>query len=330
MFAVYYTSIHKAALDGSVRAVEYWLDKKAGKEKKVHTYDFDSKGICPIHYAAERGNNHVISYLVERKCLIDLIDIDGMTAFMYAARENKLDTISHCFLLGARPWAKTRSGRTAIHFAIQCDHVQAVKLIVDLLIELQFKIEQARVAEEEGKEAKPNEINDVSVLEEKTEKKKPPEPPKRGIGTGGGVGVKLKSTNVIMDDEKVDEISLAAPKVEEKKEKEKVKKNPFTKLDLDEVLETTPMSMLIVTSNDMLTPLHLAAEFGSINCCKYLIEQGVPHSPVDNGGETPLHKAGRKQNYTVYRMLQAAGANENQRNKLKETPKNLLHDITNY
>jgi len=330
MFAVYYTSIHKAALDGSVRAVEYWLDRKAGKEKKVHTYDFDAKGICAIHYAAERGNNHVISYLVERKCLIDLVDIDGMTAFMYAARENKLDTISHCFLLGARPWAKTRSGRTAVHFAIQCDHVEVVKLIVEQLKELQFKIEQAHVAEEDGKEVKTDEVKDVNVLGGDKQEKKAPEPKKRGIGTGGGVGVKLKSTNVIMDDEKLDEITLAPPKEEVIKEKEKVKKNPFTKLDIDEVLETTPMSLLVATSNDTLTPLHLAAEFASINCCKYLLEQGVPHSPLDSMGETPLHKAGRKQNFTVYRMLVAAGANEHQKNNLKETPKNLLYDATNY
>lgn len=61
---------------------------------------------------------------------------------------------------------------------------------------------------------------------------------------------------------------------------------------------------------------------------EFLISHGADVNAQDSGGETPLHKAARKNHCDAYRALVAGGALESIRNAFRETPANLMHDLT--
>ena len=95
MFGVLYTTIHKAAMDGSVAGVNFFITGNTGRGtlKKASVDDFDKNSICPIHYAAERGHDHVVNLLIEKGCDVDIESGDKMNAMMYAAKEGMCSTI---------------------------------------------------------------------------------------------------------------------------------------------------------------------------------------------------------------------------------------------
>jgi hypothetical protein len=74
----------------------------------------------------------------------------------------------------------------------------------------------------------------------------------------------------------------------------------------------------------------MAAMYDSLNCISFLIECDVDLNSVDNTWETALHKAARCKFCMSYRMLISAGARKDVKNKMKETPPQLMHDATSY
>ena len=130
LFATGYSSIHKAACDGSESGIVYFLDKKS--RPKVNVDDYDKFGICPIHYSAERGYDNCIKLLLKRKCNIDVPTTDGMTAFMYACKNNHLSTMRMLCENKADILAVNRAGMSCAHFAAQLDHIEVFTLLVEL------------------------------------------------------------------------------------------------------------------------------------------------------------------------------------------------------
>lgn len=130
LFAVMYSSIHKAASDNSVSGIKYFLSSR--QKPKVHVDDYDSQGNCPIHMAAEKGCNDAIKTLVENGCDVDVRSTYGNTAMMHACKENQLSTIKLLFELGSLLHHRNKAGQSAIHYAAQGDHVDALALLVEL------------------------------------------------------------------------------------------------------------------------------------------------------------------------------------------------------
>lgn len=112
LFAISHSSIHKAAADGSIDGLKFFLS--SSHRPKVRIDDFDKSGFCPLHCAAVKGANHSIRYLVEQGCNVDVRTTYGDTALMHACKENKLDTIALLYGLGADITAFNRAGTAII------------------------------------------------------------------------------------------------------------------------------------------------------------------------------------------------------------------------
>ena len=91
LFAVSYSTIHKAACDGSVSGIKYFMSLKS--KPRIKSDDLDKFGIRPIHYAAERGFNDAVETLLSFGCNVDARTSDDMTAMMFASKAGKLDTM---------------------------------------------------------------------------------------------------------------------------------------------------------------------------------------------------------------------------------------------
>ena len=133
LFSVQYTTIHKAALDNSLHGMKHFLSPSRGI--RHHVDDYDKNGSTPLHLAAERGNNEVISLIIGKGCEANIPTTYGNTALMYACKECRLDSIRLLVAAGADPFKHNKAGLTAIHFAAQSDAVQGLCLLVDLLRE---------------------------------------------------------------------------------------------------------------------------------------------------------------------------------------------------
>jgi ankyrin repeat protein len=92
----------------------------------------------------------------------------------------------------------------------------------------------------------------------------------------------------------------------------------------------TVQQVIDMASNNGTRPLHLAAEANCIQTVQYLLSQQCDVHAKDVNGDTPLHKAGRKQNFVVFRMLVAAGGNEHALNSQRESARKLLYDDVTY
>lgn len=138
LFAVLYSSIHKAAGDNSIAGLKHFLRPPVSRHDKnvqqVHVDDYDKNGMCALHIAAEKGAVDAIEYLiVVGNCNPDVVTSYGNTAMMYACKENQLGAIKMLFNLGAQLNIANRAGNTAFHMAAQGDHGDAAHLLVDMI-----------------------------------------------------------------------------------------------------------------------------------------------------------------------------------------------------
>lgn len=128
LFAVMYTTIHKAALDGSCQGILHFVNCRL-----AHVEDFDCKGMCAIHYAAERGHLAVVQLLLSLKCEVDLRSLDGSTPAMFAAKGNHSSVVRALHEHQADLMAVNRSGHSAAHFACFGDHASVLECLVELV-----------------------------------------------------------------------------------------------------------------------------------------------------------------------------------------------------
>ena len=288
LFAVMYSTIHKAAQDNSLEGMRFFL---AQKKPKVHIDEFDKSGSCPIHIAAERGHVDSVNFCVDKGCNFNITTTYGTTAMMLACKENHLRVIELLFGMGASLSAKNKAGNTAIHFATQGDHADAIRAIVELTLQRQEAEEAAAKA---AAAAELGEDDDVEKLPD--------------TFTDGEESVLDNGHSNILDG------------FGSKSLLEQSGNNP-----------ELGNSMLLNDVNlGKITPLMMAAQHNSIKVIELLIQLGVPLDRQDASGETALHKAGRRGCFPVYRALLGAGASETVRNKFNETPRDLKVDAIDY
>lgn len=297
IFAISHSSIHKAAADGSIDGLKFFLSSH--HKPKVRIDDFDKNGFCPMHTAAVKGAIHSITYLVEQGCSPDVRSTYGDTALMHACKENQLSTISLLYSLGAQIQLSNKAGNTttdigifilwcmiclyflfsigftAIHMAAQADNVEALNLLVELVFN------KHKAAREEAA-ALAAELDEGSIASES-----------------------ILSRN---DDDSMSMVSYIA--------------DPTLNAEVGEYLNQA--------SNNNTTPLHIACMNNSQRVVDFLLTHRVRLDLADSSGDTALHKAGRKQLTKIYMALRDGGASEVVKNKFGETPRDLYIDNPAY
>jgi ankyrin repeat protein len=354
IFATSYSSIHKAAADGNDAGIHYFLGLKT--KPRVHVDDYDKFGICAIHYAAEKGYNHIVDLLVSKGCPVDIPTTDGMTPFMYAAKNNRLETMESLVINHrADTIAVNRAGMTAAHFAAQLDHVDAFETLLKLNA-LAKERAMDEIAAAEMAAENPDEVAAEADKKARAQLKKSHETaPAKGEGGSGKAEHKkggAKASAHADDDASVGSHSsfsssmagLKAPVLEggaKAKEgkvaapggadgSEEIDANPADVLrrKYEALLRLPDTAIVDIPSRNGTRPVHIAATYSSLRCLQLLIRVGANFNSQDTAGENALHKAARRCNTDAYKLLLAAGGQENVKNTSRESALELLKDAS--
>jgi ankyrin repeat protein len=325
LFATGYSTIHKAACDGAESGIVFFLDKKS--KPRVNVDDYDKFGICPIHYSAERGYDSCVKLLLKRGCNIDVPTTDGMTAFMYACKNNRLSTMRMLCENKADLLAVNRAGMSCAHFAAQLDHLE----VFTLLVELNKAAKDAALADIADLEMAIENPDQAAADADKKARKEQHEKSEKE---------RNKSEADIADDATAVSSTTASTAQTKEKEKKKEKKKTAGAPDLDEdpvetlrkkyekLINLPDTAIVDIPSRNMTRPVHIAATYNGLKVLEFLIGIGAQINAPDTAGETSMHKAARRGNHDAYKMLKAAGGLEGVKNTSRETPLELLKDAS--
>ncbi|XP_041648854.1 inversin isoform X2 [Cheilinus undulatus] len=122
------TPLHWAALLGHARIVHLLLERNTSG-----TIPSDSQGATPLHYGAQSNNAETVGVFLSHPSVKDEPDLEGRTAFMWAAGKGSDDVL--CTMLDLTPHIDInmadKYGGTALHAASLSGHVSTVKLLLE-------------------------------------------------------------------------------------------------------------------------------------------------------------------------------------------------------
>ncbi|XP_039593424.1 inversin isoform X2 [Polypterus senegalus] len=120
------TPLHWAALLGHAKIVHLLLERN-----RPGTIPSDSQGATPLHYAAQSNFSETVKVFLEHPTVKDDPDLEGRTAFMWAAGKGSDDVIR--VMLSLKPDLDInmadKYGGTALHAAALSGHVSTVQLL---------------------------------------------------------------------------------------------------------------------------------------------------------------------------------------------------------
>ncbi|XP_071325598.1 inversin isoform X3 [Trachinotus anak] len=122
------TPLHWAALLGHAKIVHLLLERNTSG-----TIPSDSQGATPLHYGAQSNNAETVGVFLSHPSVKDEPDLEGRTAFMWAAGKGSDDVIRT--MLALTPHIDInmadKYGGTALHAASLSGHVSTVKLLLE-------------------------------------------------------------------------------------------------------------------------------------------------------------------------------------------------------
>ena len=113
-----------AAIKGELEICRQLIERDA---------DVNKPGWAPLHYAASSGKPEVIQLLLDHYAYIDAASPNGSTPLMMAARYGSTEAVELLLASGADPMLKNQLGLTALDFAKQGEHPDAVKRLTTIL-----------------------------------------------------------------------------------------------------------------------------------------------------------------------------------------------------
>lgn len=324
LFAISYSTIHKAACDGSVNGIKYFMQLKS--KPRIRIDDQDKFGICPIHYAAERGYDDAISTMLSFDCPVDVPTTDGMTAMMYASKGGRIQTMQLLFEHKANLQATNRSGMSIAHFAAPNDFVDVFELLVALnRRQKELILAQIEEAEINGENAatKPSAAAAAKAAA----------PSSSAKAKAAAAKAKAADSDDDEDDSNDgggdDDGKGTATDQDTVPPDEDLSEAEILRLKFRTMLNLPDTSIIDVASRNGTRPLHVAATYNATKTVDFLVARGAEVNAADSAGETALHKAARKNNFDAYRAIARAGGRDDIKNMARETPKDLLCDKTN-
>uniref|UniRef100_W5MDT9 Inversin n=1 Tax=Lepisosteus oculatus TaxID=7918 RepID=W5MDT9_LEPOC len=122
------TPLHWAALLGHARIVHLLLERN-----KSGTILSDSQGATPLHYSAQSNFADTVAVFLQHPSVKDDVDLEGRTAFMWAAGKGSDDVIRTMLDLKADIDINMtdKYGGTALHAAALSGHVSTARLLLE-------------------------------------------------------------------------------------------------------------------------------------------------------------------------------------------------------
>ncbi|KAM4581149.1 inversin isoform 1-T3 [Odontesthes bonariensis] len=122
------TPLHWAALLGHAKIVHLLLERNTSG-----TIPSDSQGATPLHYGAQSNNAETVGVFLSHPSVKDEPDLEGRTAFMWAAGKGSDDVIRTMLSLipNIDINMADKYGGTALHAASLSGHVSTVKLLLE-------------------------------------------------------------------------------------------------------------------------------------------------------------------------------------------------------
>ncbi|XP_067860997.1 inversin isoform X2 [Heptranchias perlo] len=122
------TPLHWAALLGHAQIGHLLLERN-----KSSTIPSDSQGATPLHYAAQSNFGETVEVFLNHPSVKDDPDLEGRTAFMWAAGKGSDDVLRTMLSLKSDIDINMadKYGGTALHAAVLSGHVSTVKLLLE-------------------------------------------------------------------------------------------------------------------------------------------------------------------------------------------------------
>jgi ankyrin len=117
-------TILKAARTGDVDKVRWCLNRKVSANCR------DSKGMTPIHLAAEGGFNNLLILLLDRHADYEAVTEEG-SALHYAVSSLRHQTIQYLLEWGVSTESRDKDLCVPLHLAVMRGHASSVNLLLD-------------------------------------------------------------------------------------------------------------------------------------------------------------------------------------------------------
>lgn len=99
----------------------------------------DKAGYSPLHYAARAGHNRICHYLLAAGAAVDAVTRAGQATALHRASSAGQDAIVSLLLqCGGKPELKDADGKTALHRAVEQNHVNTAKILLEANPDLKF------------------------------------------------------------------------------------------------------------------------------------------------------------------------------------------------
>ncbi|KAL6127753.1 hypothetical protein ACLB2K_071116 [Fragaria x ananassa] len=245
-----------AAKDGDVIEAKMLLDCNPCLAKYSTFGGLNS----PLHFAAAKGHNEIVSLLLENGADVNSRNYCGQTALMPACRYGHWEVLQTLLLFRCNVTrADYLTGRTALHFAAVNGHVRCLRLVVaDFVPSVPYEALNSQINSYRGDGANATSKPEQSALSKFVNK----------VADCGITALHMAALNGYFD---------------------------CVQLLLDLHANVAAVTFHYGTSMDLIgagsSPLHYAACGGNLKCCQILLARGASRTTLNCNGWLPLDVA---------------------------------------
>lgn len=269
--------LHVAAGFGHARCVQVLCTKS----KAIEIDCRDNQDNTPLHHAAAEGHAHAASILIKHGCDVEAENLSGNRPLHFAAASETPEMCQVLIQQGkAFIDARNHNDQTPLHFATQQACVNTVVELLRAKADPNIKDYHGNTCTHLALKSGNTDLVKIFLIDPRTD----PSISDRDQNTVLHVALKLGHFNLV---------PMMLPRARDLTRMDgngcsviiEAIRNQLEDLAL-EMLHTCP-SLVHTATNDLVTPLHLAAERGMTNLTKQLLIAGAQVDAADSSGLTP-------------------------------------------